>query len=128
MIRGFVAGNLMVGFVMAVATTLMLLGIGMIGAIPLGIASGLLNLVPFFESLLHAFGQSLNDRRGDRARDLPLINRFDNYRLSGLSHSDFQHITFLQFLKYGLIRGIKSSELRKRGAIIFGLSVPATTA
>jgi predicted PurR-regulated permease PerM len=47
MVRGFVAGNLIVGSVMAVATTLMLLGIGMKGAIPLGIASGLLNLVPF---------------------------------------------------------------------------------
>lgn len=47
MIRGFVAGNLIVGSVMAVATTLMLWGIGMKGAIPLGIASGLLNLVPF---------------------------------------------------------------------------------
>jgi predicted PurR-regulated permease PerM len=52
MIRGFMAGNLMVGFVMAVATTLMLLGIGMIGAIPLGIVSGLLNLVPFFGLIL----------------------------------------------------------------------------
>src|ERR1041385_471133 len=47
MIRGFVAGNLIVGSMMAVATTLMLLGIGMKGAIPLGIASGLLNLLPF---------------------------------------------------------------------------------
>jgi predicted PurR-regulated permease PerM len=47
MIRGFVAGNLIVGSVMAVATTLMLWGIGMKGAIPLGIASGLLNLLPF---------------------------------------------------------------------------------
>jgi len=47
MIHGFVAGNLIVGSVMAVATTLMLFGIGMKGAIPLGIASGLLNLVPF---------------------------------------------------------------------------------
>jgi len=47
MIRGFVAGNLIVGSVMVVATTLMLLGIGMKGAIPLGIASGLLNLLPF---------------------------------------------------------------------------------
>ncbi len=46
-IRGFVAGNLIVGSVMALATTLMLLGIGMKGAIPLGIASGLLNLLPF---------------------------------------------------------------------------------
>ena len=47
MIRGFVAGNLIVGSVMAVATTLVLRGIGMKGAIPLGIASGLLNLLPF---------------------------------------------------------------------------------
>jgi predicted PurR-regulated permease PerM len=47
MIRGFVAGNLIVGSVMAVATTLMLLAIGMKGAIALGIASGLLNLLPF---------------------------------------------------------------------------------
>ena len=47
MIRGFVAGNLIVGSVMAVATTLVLWGIGMKGAIPLGIASGLLNLLPF---------------------------------------------------------------------------------
>ena len=52
MIRGFVAGNLIVGSVMAVATTLMLLGIGMKGAIPLGIASGLLNLVPFLGLIL----------------------------------------------------------------------------
>jgi predicted PurR-regulated permease PerM len=47
MIRGFVGGNLIVGSVMAVATTGMLLAIGMKGAIPLGIASGLLNLMPF---------------------------------------------------------------------------------
>jgi predicted PurR-regulated permease PerM len=47
MIRGFVAGNLLVGSVMAVATTGVLMGIGMKGAIPIGIASGLLNLLPF---------------------------------------------------------------------------------
>ena len=47
MIRGFVAGNLIVGSAMAAATTLMLLSIGMKGAIPLGIVSGLLNLLPF---------------------------------------------------------------------------------
>jgi len=47
MIRGFVAGNLIVGFVMAVATTLVLWAVGVKGAIPLGIASGLLNLLPF---------------------------------------------------------------------------------
>jgi predicted PurR-regulated permease PerM len=52
MIRGFVAGNLIVGSVMAVATTLMLWGIGMKGAIPLGIASGLLNLLPFLGLIL----------------------------------------------------------------------------
>jgi predicted PurR-regulated permease PerM len=47
MIRGFVAGNLLVGSVMAAATTLVLWRIGVKGAIPLGIASGLLNLLPF---------------------------------------------------------------------------------
>ncbi len=47
MVRGFVAGNFIVGSVMAIATTLMLFSIGMKGAIPLGIASGLLNLLPF---------------------------------------------------------------------------------
>jgi predicted PurR-regulated permease PerM len=47
MIRGFVAGNLIVGSVMAAATTLVLWGVGMKGALPLGIASGFLNLVPF---------------------------------------------------------------------------------
>ena len=47
MIRGFVAGILIVGSVMAVATTLVLWGVGMKGAEPLGIASGLLNLLPF---------------------------------------------------------------------------------
>jgi predicted PurR-regulated permease PerM len=52
MIRGFVAGNLVVGSVLAVATTLMLWGIGMKGAIPLGIASGLLNLLPFIGLIL----------------------------------------------------------------------------
>ena len=52
MIRGFVAGNLIVGSVMAVATTLMLWGLGVKGAIPLGIASGLLNLLPFLGLIL----------------------------------------------------------------------------
>jgi predicted PurR-regulated permease PerM len=47
MVRGFIVGNLIVGSVMAIATTLMLFAIGMKGAIPLGIASGLLNLLPF---------------------------------------------------------------------------------
>ena len=47
MVRGFVAGNFIVASVMAIATTLILYAIGMKGAVPLGIASGLLNLVPF---------------------------------------------------------------------------------
>jgi predicted PurR-regulated permease PerM len=47
MVRGFVAGNFIVGSLMAVATTLVLFALGTKGAIPLGIASGLLNLVPF---------------------------------------------------------------------------------
>jgi predicted PurR-regulated permease PerM len=47
MIRGFVAGSLIVGSVMAVATKLVLWGLGLKGAIPLGTASGLLNLLPF---------------------------------------------------------------------------------
>ena len=51
-IRGFVTGNLVVGSVMAVATTLMLYGIGIRGAIPLGIVSGLLNLLPFLGLIL----------------------------------------------------------------------------
>jgi predicted PurR-regulated permease PerM len=52
MVRGFVAGNLIVGSVIAVATTAMLMSIGMKGAIPIGIASGLLNLLPFLGLIL----------------------------------------------------------------------------
>jgi predicted PurR-regulated permease PerM len=52
MVHGFVAGNLIVGSVMAVATTAMLMSIGMKGAIPIGIASGLLNLMPFLGLIL----------------------------------------------------------------------------
>jgi predicted PurR-regulated permease PerM len=52
MVRGFVAGNFIVGSVMALATALMLYGIGIRGAVPLGIASGLLNLVPFLGLIL----------------------------------------------------------------------------
>ena len=46
MIRGFVAGNFIVGSVMAVATTLMLRGIGMKGANLSESPAGLLNLLP----------------------------------------------------------------------------------
>jgi predicted PurR-regulated permease PerM len=58
MIRGFVAGNLIVGFVMAATTTLVLWRIGMKGAIPLGIASGLLNLLPFLGLIASACASS----------------------------------------------------------------------
>jgi predicted PurR-regulated permease PerM len=47
MLRGFVAGNLVVGGVMAATTTAMLLAIGLNGAVPIGIVSGLFNVVPF---------------------------------------------------------------------------------
>jgi predicted PurR-regulated permease PerM len=47
MVRGFVTGNLIIGSLMALATTLVFLGLKMHGAVPLGIASGILNLVPF---------------------------------------------------------------------------------
>jgi predicted PurR-regulated permease PerM len=47
MVRGFVAGNLIIGSVMALTTTLVFLALGMHGAVPIGIASGILNLVPF---------------------------------------------------------------------------------
>jgi predicted PurR-regulated permease PerM len=52
MVRGFVTGNLIVGSAMGAATALMLYGIGIKGAIPLGIASGLLNLLPFLGLIL----------------------------------------------------------------------------
>src|SRR5208282_4444611 len=51
-IRGFVAGNLIVGSAMGAATALMLYGIGIKGAVPLGIVSGLLNLLPFLGLVL----------------------------------------------------------------------------
>jgi len=47
MVRGFVAGNLIIGSVMAFTTTLVFLALGMHGAVPIGIVSGILNLVPF---------------------------------------------------------------------------------
>jgi AI-2E family transporter len=43
---------IIVGSVMAIATTLILHAIGMKGAVPLGIASGLLNLLPFLGLIL----------------------------------------------------------------------------
>jgi predicted PurR-regulated permease PerM len=52
MVRGFVTGNFIIGSAMAAATALMLYGIGIKGAVPLGIASGLLNLLPFLGLIL----------------------------------------------------------------------------
>jgi predicted PurR-regulated permease PerM len=54
MVRGFVVGNIVVGFLMAAVTVAALLGLKMQGAVPLGIASGLLNLIPFFGVVLAA--------------------------------------------------------------------------
>lgn len=54
MIRGFVAGNLVIGAIMAVGTVTMLLAIGLQGAVALGIASAILNLIPFIGLILGA--------------------------------------------------------------------------
>lgn len=47
MVRGFVVGNLVIGSVMATVTVVILLLLKLQGAVALGIASGLLNLIPF---------------------------------------------------------------------------------
>ena len=52
MIRGFVLGNLIVGSIMAAGTSVVLLVLGMKGAVTLGIVSGFLNLIPFLGVLL----------------------------------------------------------------------------
>ena len=52
MIRGFAGGNLIVGTAMAAVTAGVLLAIGMQGAVALGVASGLLNLIPFLGLIL----------------------------------------------------------------------------
>jgi AI-2 transport protein TqsA len=54
MVRGFALGNLVIGAVMAAITVAVLLGLNLQGALPLGIASGILNLVPFVGALLAA--------------------------------------------------------------------------
>jgi hypothetical protein len=61
MVPGFVAGNFIVGAVVAITSALILYAIGMKGAVPLGIASGLLNLLPvprtdFFSRVSHCSG------------------------------------------------------------------------
>jgi predicted PurR-regulated permease PerM len=52
MVRGFTAGNLIIGSAMAVVTVLVLLALKIQGAIVLGIVSGFLNLIPFLGVLL----------------------------------------------------------------------------
>src|SRR2546423_3577401 len=54
MVRGFVVGNVFVGAVVAAATVAVLLGLGMDGAVTVGIASGLLNLIPYLGVILAA--------------------------------------------------------------------------
>jgi predicted PurR-regulated permease PerM len=52
MVRGYVMGNLVVGLIMASATSLLLLAVGMKGAVALGMISGALNTIPFFGLIL----------------------------------------------------------------------------
>jgi predicted PurR-regulated permease PerM len=52
MVRGFAAGNLIIGSAMAVVTVLVLLALKIQGAVVLGVASGFANLIPFIGVLL----------------------------------------------------------------------------
>jgi predicted PurR-regulated permease PerM len=52
MVRGFTIGNLVIGSVMAAVTVLVLVGLKVQGAVPLGVASGFLNLIPFLGVVL----------------------------------------------------------------------------
>lgn len=52
MVRGFAAGNLVIGSAMAAVTVLVLLTLKIQGAVVLGIVSGFLNLIPFLGVLL----------------------------------------------------------------------------
>ncbi|HME12756.1 MAG TPA: AI-2E family transporter, partial [Candidatus Acidoferrum sp.] len=54
MVRGFVVGNLTIGVIMSAVTVGILELLKMQGAVPLGIASGILNLVPFLGVVLAA--------------------------------------------------------------------------
>ena len=54
MVRGFVVGNLIVGTLMAAVMVGVLYALKVPGAVPLGIASGFLNLVPFLGAILAA--------------------------------------------------------------------------
>lgn len=52
MVRGFAAGNLVIGSAMAAVTVLVLLALKVQGAVGLGVASGFLNLIPFLGVIL----------------------------------------------------------------------------
>jgi predicted PurR-regulated permease PerM len=52
MVRGFAAGNLVIGSAMAAVTVLVLLALKIQGAVVLGLASGFLNLIPFLGVIL----------------------------------------------------------------------------
>jgi predicted PurR-regulated permease PerM len=52
MVRGFAAGNLVIGSAMAAVTVLVLLALKVQGAVVLGVASGFLNLIPFLGVIL----------------------------------------------------------------------------
>jgi predicted PurR-regulated permease PerM len=54
MVRGFVVGNLVVGALMAAVMVAVLYALKVPGAVPLGVASGFLNLVPFLGAILAA--------------------------------------------------------------------------
>lgn len=54
MVRGFALGNLFIGSAMAAVTVAVLLSLKLQGAVVLGIASGILNLIPFFGIVLAA--------------------------------------------------------------------------
>jgi len=54
MVRGFVVGNLIIGSAMAAVMVSVLYALKLPGAVPLGIASGFLNLVPFLGAILAA--------------------------------------------------------------------------
>jgi predicted PurR-regulated permease PerM len=54
MVRGFVGGNLVVGSILAALTVGVLLTLRLPGAVAIGVASGLLNLIPFAGIILAA--------------------------------------------------------------------------
>jgi predicted PurR-regulated permease PerM len=54
MVRGFALGNLIIGATMAAITVAVFYQLKLQGAVPLGIASGFLNLVPFIGAVLAA--------------------------------------------------------------------------